>query len=356
MQENVIVIGWNKFFQIWRDLMQETTYLSICIPTYNRGMSVFKNIKKLLQLPYGEIEIVISDNCSTDETQKIVKNITDSRVKYFRNFHNLGYDQNIIKCIQHSKGVFIFFLSDEDEIDLRNFKWLMSKIKEIIKKKHNITLILGAVGDFRKNPNKRVYYNPGNKLLNPGFKTLSALLFKITYLSGLILRNDILDIKKAKKYVGSSYIHLYFKGQTILQGYTLCSSRILSHINDQLDSSINYSNLEESSFNAISLPYTYPICRIVQFKFRLRMIYEFTLMNSAIQRKMIRQECFHDASFIVRSCFQHEDNFFNAIRHFIKIFSSFSNLNEIFYCPFFWIAVIIQFLLKLKNSFKLFSR
>ena len=60
--------------------------VSICLPTFNRSNSLKKAIKNILAQSFSEIEILISDNCSTDETfsfcQTLIKE--NEKIKYFR--------------------------------------------------------------------------------------------------------------------------------------------------------------------------------------------------------------------------------------------------------------------------------
>ena len=60
--------------------------LSICIPTYNRAQFAYAAAKNILDGWAGdEIEVVVSDNHSIDNTQELLRGIDDSRLKYFRN-------------------------------------------------------------------------------------------------------------------------------------------------------------------------------------------------------------------------------------------------------------------------------
>ena len=67
--------------------------ISICIPTYNRAIVLDETINRIVSNPDfdDKIELVISDNCSTDNTKEIVDNYCSkfSNVKYFRNDKNI---------------------------------------------------------------------------------------------------------------------------------------------------------------------------------------------------------------------------------------------------------------------------
>ena len=90
--------------------MSERPLLSICIPTYNRAEYLAKSLDSLICLPEfntSEVEVVISDNASTDNTQKIVKIYTDryNTIHYYRNEENIR-DKNFPTSITRANGTF----------------------------------------------------------------------------------------------------------------------------------------------------------------------------------------------------------------------------------------------------------
>ena len=82
----------------------ENLKLSIAIPTYNRCNYLMELVPNLLEQcyeadkNYTEIEVIISDNASTDTTSEyILKNYSDNkRIKYYRNTENIGAEANFI--------------------------------------------------------------------------------------------------------------------------------------------------------------------------------------------------------------------------------------------------------------------
>lgn len=90
--------------------MNEKPLLSICIPTYNRAEYLVKSLDSLICLPEfntSEVEVVISDNASTDNTQEIVKIYTDryNTIHYYRNEENIR-DKNFPTSIIRANGTF----------------------------------------------------------------------------------------------------------------------------------------------------------------------------------------------------------------------------------------------------------
>lgn len=93
----------------------ERPLLSICIPTYNRDKIVKECVESCLSVECDFIEVVVTDNCSTDDTRGMLLKIEDRRFRYCKNDVNIGY-KNYAQCLKNGKGKFCFLLSDEDEI------------------------------------------------------------------------------------------------------------------------------------------------------------------------------------------------------------------------------------------------
>jgi glycosyltransferase involved in cell wall biosynthesis len=93
--------------------------ISIGIPTFNRGKLISRAIESALGQDYGNIEVVISDNCSRDETESICREYAtrDSRVKYVRQQMNRGPTQNFVATLMASAGEAFMWLADDDWID-----------------------------------------------------------------------------------------------------------------------------------------------------------------------------------------------------------------------------------------------
>ena len=61
------------------------------------------------------VQVCISDNCSTDETEKIVSDaIKVIPIKYKRNTANLGYARNLLKVVEMADGEFVWVIGDDD--------------------------------------------------------------------------------------------------------------------------------------------------------------------------------------------------------------------------------------------------
>ena len=93
--------------------------VSIGLPTHNRAPSLRRSIESALTQDYPNLELVISDNASTDETQAICKEFCrrDQRVRYTRQRVNQGAIANFRQVLERAQGEFFMWLADDDWLE-----------------------------------------------------------------------------------------------------------------------------------------------------------------------------------------------------------------------------------------------
>ena len=94
------------------------TLVSIGMPVRNGGARLTEVIASALAQDHGRIELVISDNASTDDTEEICRELarTDSRIAYHRQPENIGLTQNFDATIRLAQGTYFRWLGDTDWI------------------------------------------------------------------------------------------------------------------------------------------------------------------------------------------------------------------------------------------------
>jgi glycosyltransferase involved in cell wall biosynthesis len=97
--------------------MMDEPLVSICIPTYNRAAMIGKAIESALDQTYRNIEVIVVDNASSDDTTSVVAAYKDERLRYVRNDRNLGLFGNFNRCIDLAQGVYLHILHSDDYID-----------------------------------------------------------------------------------------------------------------------------------------------------------------------------------------------------------------------------------------------
>lgn len=92
---------------------------SVVIPIYNRGHSILNAINSVLGQTFQDFELIIVDDCSTDNSIQIISNIKDKRIKIFKLNQNSGAAAARNFGINQASGEYISFLDSDDyyEVD-----------------------------------------------------------------------------------------------------------------------------------------------------------------------------------------------------------------------------------------------
>ena len=88
--------------------------VSIIMPSYNTAEFIDKSIKSVLAQTYDNWELIIVDDCSTDNTDEVVSFFEDPRIRYFKNEKNSGAAVSRNKALCEAKGRWIAFLDSDD--------------------------------------------------------------------------------------------------------------------------------------------------------------------------------------------------------------------------------------------------
>lgn len=88
--------------------------VSVCIPTYNTARYLSDAIDSVLAQDFGDYELVICDNASTDSTPEICRGYTDSRLRYRRFEELVNQAGNFNRCLAEARGEFITILHSDD--------------------------------------------------------------------------------------------------------------------------------------------------------------------------------------------------------------------------------------------------
>lgn len=100
--------------------------ISIIVPIYNAENYLDKCIESLLNQTKKEIEIILINDGSTDNSEKIIKSYKDKRIKYFKN-ENQGIGKTRNFGIEKAKGKYLMFVDSDDYIDKNMAKLMFDK-------------------------------------------------------------------------------------------------------------------------------------------------------------------------------------------------------------------------------------
>lgn len=209
--------------------------LSICIPTYNREKylrELLDNIfHQLNNIKDSNVEICVSDNASTDNTQQMVFQYqkTYTNINYFRWDKNMGADNNYLKVVEIAHGAYCWLFGSDDMISNGGIAKILSEIKE----NHDIYLVNNIVCDINMTPLKKpeiIKHSIKSKIFN--FETDDKLLYYLqslnnsmgifTYLSVIIVKKQQWSLIKFDiSFIGTAYAHSYILLSMLKNNITL---------------------------------------------------------------------------------------------------------------------------------------
>ena len=182
--------------------LMNTPVLSICIPAYNQSDLLRDCLSKLIVYEGDDIEIVVNDDCSPEDIEKIVAACNDERIKYYRNSINLGHDLNILQSFRNAKATHAFLLRARDCL----IPSAISTIVERIEQNPNLVYIIGSAID--EDGKKRLPYGEDH-LYPKGERAIDAHLQLLVHPSGSLYAIHRLDLDRIEKFMVSQFSHTY---------------------------------------------------------------------------------------------------------------------------------------------------
>jgi glycosyltransferase involved in cell wall biosynthesis len=107
--------------------------ISFCIATFERYKILKELILEILSVDSQELEIVVCDDCSKDDSVQKLRNIQDLRLNIYVNNSNVGSSQNIYESLERGKGRYLFYVNDRDNVDKFKIEKLIKILKELEK-------------------------------------------------------------------------------------------------------------------------------------------------------------------------------------------------------------------------------
>ena len=100
--------------------------VSIIMPSYNTAPYISSSIQSLINQTYNNWELIIVDDCSTDNTEDVLSEIKDERIRFFKNEKNSGAAVSRNKALREAKGQWVAFLDSDD-------LWMPDKLEKQIR-------------------------------------------------------------------------------------------------------------------------------------------------------------------------------------------------------------------------------
>lgn len=193
--------------------------LSICIPTYNFGQFIGETLESIIKQAGDEIEIVIGDGASTDNTEEVVRNYQARfpGITYKKFEKKGGIDLDLAKTVELAIGDYCWLFSSDDALK----DGAVRKILDEIKFGHSIYLCNRSDCDRELNEINGRYWlfdKQGDSVFDFSVaKELRAYLelskglgAMFSYISSLIVRRDEWNsINDNQAFLGCNYAHVH---------------------------------------------------------------------------------------------------------------------------------------------------
>jgi abequosyltransferase len=197
--------------------------LSICIPTYNRADCLKACLDSIVDQfndreVFDNVEIVISDNASSDNTTDIVDGFRKkySNIRYSKNKTNIGFDRNLLTVVATSTGKYCLTIGDDDAIFPNTLSILLGKIVDL-----NVPyLMLNCWGydnrllsPVNSRPNLKIDRDKIYESLASFVESIDNPRDQIGLFGGMstqvFLREDWMNFQNKDNYIGTQTIHLH---------------------------------------------------------------------------------------------------------------------------------------------------
>ncbi len=196
--------------------------VSICIPQYNRINYLLRSLEIISRQTYNNIEIVVSDDCSSDETEEKIKELALSYkypIIFSKNPVNQGYDRNYRKCIELATGDYAFVIGNDDSIVGDES---IAKLVDFLESSH-----LPEVGFCNmieeRTDNTYIQRATQTNVLGSGADVAIKYYSCFSFVGGLIYKKSTFDKYNTDKYDGSIYAQMYLGVLMIASGCALFS-------------------------------------------------------------------------------------------------------------------------------------
>ncbi|MUL38100.1 glycosyltransferase family 2 protein [Gloeocapsopsis dulcis] len=150
--------------------------LTIAIPTFNRTHLLDKQLAWLANSIRGfesDCEVIISDNCSTDETKEVIQKwqhaFAATQLRINRNRENIGAIKNIAYCINNATSKYVWTISDDDTIYAKT----LADVLQVLRDNADLSLLILNFSNFNIKTNQQRFtrcFDIENDDVNPNGK------------------------------------------------------------------------------------------------------------------------------------------------------------------------------------------
>ena len=184
--------------------------LSICIATYNRAEYIGETLKSIIPQLTDEVEIVIVDGASTDNTSTVVKSYVEAckQIRHIRLPSKGGVDQDYCKAVEQAKGEMCWLFPDDDLLKPDAIKTVLNEAQ------NNYSLIVVNAQvmnrDFSEILSSKILQIKTNEIYNKSEldKLFQRVIPYMSFIGCVVINRDLWLQREKKRYLGTEFIHV----------------------------------------------------------------------------------------------------------------------------------------------------
>lgn len=261
--------------------------ISICIPQYNRIDYLLKNLEIISKQTYIDIEVVVSDDNSTDDTCDRISALIETYrypLIYKRNKINQGFDRNLRQSLELASGDYLLILGNDDSL---NFPDAVENLVNFLST-HDFPEIGFCNYVEEKNRDSVIRRAAFTHVYESTPETAIRFYKSFSFVAGLIFKRETFHLVNTDKYDGSIFVQVYMAMKAVLLNsrfFTIEDPLVLKDINlpDQVVNSYRDTLIKKwSDFKVVDgglLSFSNVAFRALQDTGHLNVRYSYTIIR-----------------------------------------------------------------------------
>lgn len=105
-------------------------FFSVVIPSYNRSGLILKAIESVMNQSFKDFELIVADDCSTDDSEKVIQSLNNSKISFFKNDVNKGNAGARNLGARNANGTYVCYLDSDDQYHPHFLQKMFSLIQD----------------------------------------------------------------------------------------------------------------------------------------------------------------------------------------------------------------------------------
>ena len=199
--------------------------ISVCIPHYNRIDYLLQVLESIESQTYGNLEVIVSDDCSTDNSERVLMELTATHkldLIYERQTQNIGYDANLRRSLELASGDFLFVLGNDDALASNTS---IQELADLLAQHDCPGVVTTNYHEF--GDPEIIHRRVSQTECIPG--TMESALANyscFSFVAGIGFRKDVFDDVNTNAHDGSIYAQIFLAVAAMMRGHNLLKIEI----------------------------------------------------------------------------------------------------------------------------------